>query len=192
MVKPQAWPAMKRSFWLALLYVPVAGCGGGFDDTAGDETIAEEGGDAAADGFRATVTGAVSGRILGPGVIRYLEPTATSFGERPGHYFVADDTGVRDLGITIIIPADTKPGEYPLSSASPLERGTHFEVRVDQTRDDSVLSYSARTAGSVTITSFPPSPAQVESTRVAGHFRFSTRDPAGAGVEANGAFDFAP
>lgn len=45
---------------------------------------------AAADNFVAEVSGAVTGQVSGPGIIRFLPPSDVNFGTRPGYFFVAE------------------------------------------------------------------------------------------------------
>ncbi len=160
------------------------------DDQVGERATAGE------PGFRAEVTGAVSGSIEGPGVIEFLPPAEVPSGTRPGYYFISDIAGggrtasSHSLGITFSIPADRQPGVHRLVSASPLEGGRHFEVRVDHLFENSVVSYERDTEGTITLTSMPASPAEIVGGRVSGHFRFSTRNGEGAKVQAEGSFEF--
>lgn len=162
---------------LATMTMTVAGCEGG-----GSVPRAVGG-----DGFQASVRGAVDGSIAGPGVLRFLPPSRTVIGTRSGYYFLADDTGVRDLGITFTIPAGTGPGTYALVSGSPLEVGRNFEVRVDHSTADGVVSFSRETEGSLTLVELP---GIADSKRVTGNFRFTTQNPTGTEVEVDGTFEF--
>lgn len=182
----------------ALVLVLVA-CGGAGDSGGRASTDDDQTGDqATADqpGFRAEVTGAVSGSIEGPGVIEHLPPANVPSGTRPGYYFMSDVAGgersasSHSLGITFSIPAHAEPGVHRLVSASPLEAGRHFEVRVDHLIGNAVASYERVTEGTITITSMPSSPSEVAGTRVSGHFRFSTRNSEGAEIQAEGSFEF--
>jgi hypothetical protein len=140
--------------------------------------------------FEADVAGAATGRVAGPGLVRYIPPSQAGFGPRPGYFFVADDSGVRPLGITFTIPADARPGTYPLVSAHPMEIGTHFEVRVDASEGDRTESFQKNTKGTITLEAFPSEGANVAGSRVAGHFEFSTQNASGAEVSGQGSFDF--
>jgi hypothetical protein len=141
-------------------------------------------------GFQATVSGAVSGSVEGPGVLRFIPASETSFGTQPAFYFIADDTGVRDLGVTFSIPRGTGPGTFALVSGTPFEIGEKFEVRVDRSTQTRTVSFEKATEGSITLTAFPTSPEEMEGDRVAGHFRFSTSGASGEAVTAEGSFDF--
>ena len=90
--------------------------------------------------FTAEITGSVKGDIAGPGVIRYLPESKNPMGTRPGYFFIADNTGIRPLGVTFTIPLNTKPGTHQLISGSPTEAGKNFEVRVDQSDDKRTVS----------------------------------------------------
>jgi hypothetical protein len=162
---------------LILAGVSLAACGGSRDSGA-------------TSGFLAEVTGAATGEVFGPGLIGFLPPSEAAFGPRPGYYFVADDAGVRALGITFTIPATTQPGTYQLVSAPPLEIGTAFEVRVDQSTGDRTVSYHLNTQGTITIEAFPADGDDVAGQHVAGTFEFSTQNRAGQEVRATGSFDF--
>lgn len=188
------WGPLRCALVLALIACGDVGESGtrasaGRDDVAEATTAREP-------GFRAEVSGAVSGSIEGPGVIEYLPAAKVPSGTRPGYYFISDVAGGRrsasshGLGITFSIPADPEPGLHRLVSANPLESGRHFEVRVDHLIGNSVVSYERDTEGSITITAMPPSPAKVAGSLVSGHFRFSTRNTEGAKVEVDGSFEF--
>lgn len=141
-------------------------------------------------GFAAEVTGAVTGKVSGPGLIRFLPTGETSFGARPGYFFIADDSGVRDLGVTFTIPAEVRPGTHDLVSAPPLDVGKEFEVRVDHSLADVTDSFERETEGTITIEAFPDSPDDLSGSRVKGSFQFSTRDSKGREIKASGSFDF--
>jgi hypothetical protein len=145
---------------------------------------------AAADNFVAEVSGAVTGRVSGPGLIRFLPPSEVNFGTRPGYFFVADDSGVRELGITFTIPANTQPGTYQVVSAHPMDAGKEFEVRVDRSVGTRTESFQANTQGTITIEAFPNDGNNVAGHRVTGRFDFSTQDRNGREIIAKGSFDF--
>lgn len=145
---------------------------------------------AGAGNFVAEVSGAVSGRVSGPGIIRFLPASETNFATRPAYFFVADDAGVRELGITFTIPANTRPGSYQLVSAHPLDSGNEFEVRVDRSAGDRTESFELNTKGTITIESFPNHGDDVAGSRVVGRFDFSTQDRNGREVTGKGSFDF--
>jgi hypothetical protein len=175
----------------ALLAILVASCVGDRDE-ATDTRSASESVRATTlrPGFRATISGAVSGSVEGPGVLRFLPAAEVSFGTRPGYYFIADDTGVRDLGITFTIPRGTGPGTYRLESGTPFEAGETLEVRVDHSKGARTVSFSRGTEGSITLATFPASPEEMDGGPVAGRFRFSTTDASGETVIVEGSFDF--
>jgi hypothetical protein len=145
---------------------------------------------ATADTFVAEISGAVTGRVSGPGLIRFLPPSDANFGPRPGYFFVADDSGVRELGITFTIPANTQPGTYQLVSAHPMDAGKEFEVRVDWSVGNRTESFQANTEGTITIEAFPNDGNNVAGRRVTGSFDFSTQDRNAREITAKGSFDF--
>lgn len=140
--------------------------------------------------FVADVSGAVSGQVAGPGLIRSIPAYDANFGPRPGYLFIADDSGVREIGITFTIPANTEPGTYDLVSAHPLDVGREFEVRVDRSGKDRTDSFQLNTEGTITIESFPGDGNRIAGNRVTGSFKFSTQDGSGNQVTAKGSFDF--
>ena len=140
--------------------------------------------------FVADVSGSVSGQISGPGLIRFLPPGNSSVGPRPGYFFLADDSGVRDLGITFTIPANTQPGTYELESAPPLETGEHFEVRVDRSVGNRTESFHSKTSGTITLEAFPQDGENIAGVQVKGQFEFSTQDKHGHEITLQGSLDF--
>jgi len=143
-----------------------------------------------ASNFVSEVSGAITGQISGPGLIRFIPPGDVNFGHRPGYFFVADDSGVRDLGITFTIPANTQPGTYQLVSAHPMDIGKEFEVRVDWSVGNKTKSFQLNTEGRITIEIFPEDNNNVAGSRVRGKFDFSTQDRSGQEVVCKGTFDF--
>lgn len=141
-------------------------------------------------GFEAEVSGAVEGRISGPGIIRFLPPHEANFGTRPGYLFVADDTGVRDLGVVFSIPAGTESGTYRLVSAHPMDAGTEFEVRVDHSVGNRTDSFEANTEGTLRLESIPKNAESIDGHPIRGSFEFTTEDTGGREVAVSGSFDF--
>jgi len=140
--------------------------------------------------FLAEVSGAVVGQVSGPGIIRFLPASEVNFGTRPAYFFVADDAGVRKLGITFAIPANTRPGTYRLVSVHPMDVGREFEVRVDWSVGDRTESFELNTKGTITIEAFPSDPDSLSKGRVMGSFDFSTQNRNGQKVMGQGSFDF--
>lgn len=140
--------------------------------------------------FEAEVSGAVTGRVLGPGLARFLPPSEANFGSIPGYFFVADGAGVRELGITFTIPANTEPGVYRLESAPPMEVGTAFEVRVDRSVGNRTESFEANTEGTIRLDAFPEDGSSLEGHPIRGSFDFSTQDRTGREVTVRGSFEF--
>lgn len=140
--------------------------------------------------FVAEVSGAVPGQVSGPGLISFIQPYDANFGTRPGYFFVADDSGVREIGITFTIPANARPGTYHLVSAHPMDAGKEFEVRVDRSVKDRTDFFQLKTEGRITLDSFPADGNSIAGSRVTGSFEFSTQDRSGKQVTAKGSFDF--
>lgn len=156
------------------------------------EGSSSEGRDPAAGlaGFRADVSGAVHGRIVGPGVVRYLPPAQVVMGRRPGYYFIADDAGLRELGITFTVPLGVVEGSHALTSPSPLDAGTAFAVRVDRSVGDGTRSFDVGSSGTIELLDFPETPEDLSGHHIAGSFSFTTRDSDGNPISARGTFDF--
>jgi len=144
----------------------------------------------ASGGFEAEVSGTVAGRVSGPGIVQYVPPSEANFGSVPGYFFVADDTGVRDLGITFTIPANTQAGTYQLVSAHPMDVGREFEVRVDHSEGDRTESFGADTRGTIQLESFPKDGEVLQGHPIKGSFDFVTQDRDGRDVTVSGSFDF--
>lgn len=142
------------------------------------------------DSFVADVSGAVTGQVSGPGLIRFIPSYDANFGTRPGYFFVADDSGVREIGITFTIPASVQPGTYHLVSAHPIDAGREFEVRIDRSVEDRTDSFQLNTKGTITIESFPADGKNIAGSRVTGSFEFATQDRSGNQARAKGSFDF--
>jgi hypothetical protein len=145
---------------------------------------------AAPSNFTAEISGSITGQVSGSGVVTFLPPTDTGAGPRPGYFFIADATGVRDFGITFTIPIGTKPGKYQLVSAHPMDAGKEFEVRVDRSIGNRTESFQKNTAGTITLEHFPEDGSNITGTYVRGDFEFTTERKGGERVKAKGTFDF--
>ncbi len=141
-------------------------------------------------GFTAELSGSIDGHVSRPGVINYILPSNSAAGTRPGYFFIADDTGVRDLGITFSIPSNTQPGVYELESAHPIDAGTRFEVRVDRSVGNRTESFQSNTTGTITLESFPEDGSSLAEVQVKGSFVFTTEGKGEERIRAEGAFDF--
>jgi hypothetical protein len=140
--------------------------------------------------FSAEITGAFEGGVKGPGIIQYSQPSKTSTGDIPGHYLIADDTGFRDLGVTITLPISAQPGKHDLVSAQPLDVGKYYEVCVDRAIGHKVISYSQNTKGSLTLISFAKAPEVIAGSEISGSFEVSTENSEGKRVKVVGRFLF--
>ena len=142
------------------------------------------------DNFKAEVSGSIQGKVSGPGVVTFIPPSENLAGSRPGYFFIADDTGVRDIGITFTIPLGTKPGKYQLVSAGPLDVGTKFSVRLDRSIESRTESFQDNTTGTMTLKEFPQDSSKIKGTSVQGTFDFTTAGKDGEKVTATGEFGF--
>ena len=140
--------------------------------------------------FSAEISGSINGHVAGPGVIKYLPSSEVSFGTIPAYYFIADDTGVRDLGITFTIPSTAKPGIHKLVSAHPMDAGKEFEVRIDVSEGNVTKSYQSNTTGTITLEEFPVDGSSLARAQVKGSFEFTTEGKDGKRATAEGVFDF--
>ena len=143
--------------------------------------------------FSAEITGVFEGNVKGPGIIQYVPPAKTSSGDIPGHYLIADDTGLRDfgvIGVTITLPITAQPGKQDLVSAQPFDVGKYYEVCVDRAFVHRVISYSQNTKGSLTLISFPNAPEVIAGSEISGSFEVSTENSEGKRVKVLGRFLF--
>ena len=140
--------------------------------------------------FSAEITGAFQGSVKGPGIIQYIPPAKTSLGDIPGHYFIADDTGFRDFGVTITLPITAQPGKHDLVSADPRNAGKYYEVCVDRALGHKVIPHNQNTKGSLTLTSFPNAPEVIAGSEINGSFEVSTEDSEGKRIKVVGRFLF--
>lgn len=160
--------------------VALPACSGG--STADTQTIETQ-------NFVAEVSGA---RVSGPGLIQFIPPSSSGLGSQTGYFAIADDSGIRDFGITFTIPVGTKPGTYPLVTANPADVGKAFEVRVDVDKpaENRTESFQFKTEGTIAIEAFPIDADSMVGSRVAGTFEFFTQDDSNRMISAKGTFDF--
>ncbi len=145
---------------------------------------------AASGDFTAEISGSITGQVSGPGIVTYLPPGDTGVGPRPGYFLIADDTGVRDFGITITIPSDTRPGKYEMVSVGPFDSGKEFEVRVDRSIGNRTESFQKHTTGTFNLEQFPEDGSKIKGSPVRGDFEFTTEGKDGEKVMVKGQFDF--
>ena len=139
-------------------------------------------------GFEAVITGSYDGEVSGPGVLVLL---ADAGFEKQGYYFLSDGQGIRDHGVTFILPRGTAPGRHNLQSTSPLDIGNLPSVRVDRDTGDATLSADKNTAGYLELTAFPNDENKLTGSSVGGEFRFETEDADGEKITVTGTFSFA-
>ena len=172
---------------LVIWAVLVAGCGDEQGSGIGTQEARQLAGEA---NFSAEVSGAVEGGVAGPGIVQFVPPAVAGPRSEDGYFFIADHTGVRDLGITFTIPSGARPDTHALITAAPLEVGEHFEVRVDHSVGNRTDSFELNTRGSLILDAFPVNGSNLAGNRVAGSFEFVTEDSQGRQVSASGRFDF--
>lgn len=139
-------------------------------------------------GFFADVEGDKKVRVTGPGIVNFFPPAKPPFRERPGYFFVADNSGIRENGITFTIPMDTQSGTYEIISAHPLDVGKYFEVRAEI--GSTVDYFSKNTKGTITVESLPDGPEIPSGYRIKGVFDFTTENSKGESIKVKGSFDF--
>lgn len=139
-------------------------------------------------GFEAVITGSYDGEVSGPGVLVLL---ADAGFEKQGYYFLTDGQGIRDHGVTFILPRGTAPGRYTLQSTSPLDIGKLPSVRVDRDTGDATLSADKKTSGYLELTAFPNDESKLTVSSVGGEFKFETEDAKGERITVTGTFSFA-
>lgn len=136
-------------------------------------------------GFVAQVSGARKATVSGPGIYFRIPASESPVMKRPEYLVVADNSGVRENGITFVIPHGTSPGTYQLVSAHPFDIGKKFEVRVElgSTTD----YFNKNTSGTITIISLPD---KGDPGRVQGKFEFEVSNSKGERAKVKGRFDF--
>ncbi len=136
-------------------------------------------------GFVAQVSRARRATVSGPGIFFRIPASESPVMKRPGYLVVADNSGVRENGITFVIPHGTSPGTYQLVSAHPFDIGKKFEVRAElgSTTD----YFNKDTSGTITIISLPD---KGKSGRVQGKFEFEVSNSRGERAKVKGLFDF--
>lgn len=105
--------------------------------------------------------------------------------KRREYLVVADNSGVRENGITFVIPDGTSPGTYLLVSARPFDVGSKFEVRVELGSTTDYFNKSP--SGAITIVALPD---KGNAGRVRGRFEFEVSNGEGERAEVEGMFDF--
>lgn len=173
---------MKNEVFLTALVVSTVFLASGCGDSSELSAVSGQ--------FTAEMSGSIDGHVSGPGVINYIPPSNSAVGVRPGYFFIADNTGVRDLGITFTIPSDTKAGAYELVSAHPFDAGKKFEVRIDRSVGNRTESFQLNTAGTITLERFPEDGSNLAEVHVKGNFVFTTEGKDEQRVTAEGVFDF--
>jgi hypothetical protein len=138
-------------------------------------------------GFEAAITGSYQGTVSGNGVLVFL-PSAGL--DKKGYFFLADGRGIRDHGVTFVLPPGTTPGRHDLQNPSPLETGTMPSVRVDRDMGSSTLSADRNTSGFLDLKNFPNGPGGLNGAGVTGSFEFETANRMGEIIHVKGGFSF--
>lgn len=173
--------------WLRLMFlVCLAGALAACDQPAPEtrDSNTSEGSDAE---FEAVITGSYDGDVSGPGVLVLLADAGL---EKQGYYFLADGQGVRDHGVTFILPRGTAPGRHTLQSTSAFDIGSLPSVRVDRDTGSATLSADRNTSGLLELTAFPNDERNLRGASVSGEFRFETEDADGQKITVTGSFSF--
>ena len=139
-------------------------------------------------GFEAVITGSYDGDVSGRGVLVLL---ADAGFEKQGYYFLSDGQGIRDHGVTFILPRGIASGRHNLQSTSPLDIGKSPSVRVDRDTGDATLSADKNTSGYLELTAFPNDESKLTGSSVGGEFSFQTEDVDGVKITVTGTFSFA-
>jgi hypothetical protein len=172
---------LSHASMLCLCALLLISCGGESPETQTGETPAED------VRFEAQISRAYQGDVAGPGILTFL-PTAGFAGQ--GYFFVADDSGVRPHGVTLVLPPGTGPGRHVLESPAPLDIGTVPSVRVDRDLGTAVVAYQDNTFGFVDLREFPEDVENLTGAAVAGTFEFETQNQEGELIAVSGEFSF--
>jgi hypothetical protein len=138
-------------------------------------------------GFEAVITGSYEGEASGSGVLMLLPEAGF---ENQGYFFLSDGQGIRDHGVTFVLPRNLAPGKYNLESPSPLDIGTVPSVRVDRDLGDSTLSSDKNTSGFLNLITFPDDENSLSGSDVTGSFEFETEDLNSQKITVKGKFAF--
>jgi len=141
-------------------------------------------------GLIADISGAIEGSVSGLGIVQFIPGNQSGPGAHPDYFFIADDSGVREFGITFTIPVGTTSGTYPLVTAHPLDAGEEFELRVDHSVGNQTTSFLYNTSGTITIDEFPENGQSISGHRIAGSFEFTTEDNSKRQISVTGSFEF--
>jgi hypothetical protein len=138
-------------------------------------------------GFEAEITGAYAGQSNGDGVLTYLPDAGF---DRNGYYFLADGQGLRDHGVTFILPTNIGTGRHDLVSVSPFDIGSLPSVRVDRDMGDKIVSSDRNISGYLELDRFPGTPAHLTGFAVSGSFAFQAEGLEARTVTVTGRFSF--
>jgi len=134
--------------------------------------------------FAGEISGEFNGKVAGEGVLQRLPDGGY---DDQGYFFLADDDGERDLGVTFVLPNNVAPGHHPIASAAPAEQGKVFSVRIDRDMGTTLHSMEKNAEGFLDIVRFPQDGGQGPVT---GTYDVTVEDSEGKSVRVTGVFDF--
>jgi hypothetical protein len=134
--------------------------------------------------FAGEVSGEFTGKVLGDGVLKRQSDGGP---DGQGFFYLADDEGARDLGVTFVLPNNVAPGHHQVASAAPAEQGKVFSVRIDRDLGSTLHSMEKNAEGYLDIVRFP---AAGEKGPVTGTYDVMVEDADGKSVRVTGVFDF--
>ena len=134
--------------------------------------------------FAGDVSGEFSGKVAGIGLLQH-RPDGGHDGN--GYFYLADNEGARELGVTFILPNTVASGHHEISSVGPSEQGKLYSVRIERDLGTTIQALDKNAEGYLDITRFP---ATGETGQVTGTYDVMVEDDAGKAVRATGVFDF--
>jgi hypothetical protein len=134
--------------------------------------------------FAGEVSGEFTGKVVGDGV---LKRQAAGDASGQGFFYLADNEGTRDLGVTFVLPNNVAPGHHPIASAGDAEKGKVFSVRIDRDLGSTLHSMEKNAEGYLDIVRFPTDGGKGPVT---GTYDVTVEDAEGKAVRVTGVFDF--
>lgn len=134
--------------------------------------------------FAGEVSGEFTGKVVGDGVLKRQNSGGT---DGQGYFYLADDEGERDLGVTFVLPNNVAPGHHPIASAGDSETGKVFSVRIDRDMGSTLHSMEKNAEGYLDIVRFPGDGGKGPVT---GTYDVTVEDADGKAVRVTGVFDF--
>lgn len=134
--------------------------------------------------FAGEVSGEFSGKVAGDGVLKHQTDGGP---DGQGFFYLADDEGARDLGVTFVLPNNVAPGHHAIASADDAEQGKVFSVRIDRDMGTTLHSMEKNAEGYLDIVRFPNDGGKGPVT---GSYDITVEDSEGKAVRVTGVFDF--